>query len=71
MKSIIMPVPEQLNEKTKKNPDSYRESDEVKETVATEVIVKAKKRTFTPSEMWNHNRQMRSASDRMRKWNLN
>lgn len=66
-----MPVPEQLNEETKKNPDSYRESDEVKETVATEVIVNTKNRIFTASEMWNRNRQRRSASAMMRKWNLN
>lgn len=66
MKSIIMPVPEQLSEETK-----AKLSEEVKETVAIEVIVNAKNRTFTASEMWNRNRQRRSASAMMRKWNLN
>ena len=66
MKSIIMPVPEQLSEETK-----TKLSEEVKETVAPEAIVNARNRTFTASEMWNRNRQMRSASDMMRKWNLN
>jgi hypothetical protein len=66
-----MPLSEQLSEETKKDPDNYRESEEVKETVAAEAIEKNKNRTFTPSEMWNRHRQMQSASTRMRKWNLN
>lgn len=71
MKSIVMPLFEQLSEESKKHPDSYRESTEVKETVAAEAVKKNKNRTFTPSEMWNRHRQMPSASTRMRKWNLN
>jgi hypothetical protein len=68
MKSIVMPVPEQLSEETKK-----QLSTEVKETVAKEALVKnKKKKAFTAQEMWNHRRRrMRSASDRMRRWNLN
>lgn len=61
-----MPVPEQLSEETK-----AKLSEEVKEIIATEVIVNLKNRTFTASEMWNRNRQRRSASDMIRKWILN
>ena len=67
MKSIIMPVPEQLDEKKK---DQL--FNEVKETVATTTIVKnQKKNTFTVQDMWNRQRQAKSASAMMRRWNLN
>ena len=71
MKSIVMPVHEQLDKKTK---DQL--FNEVKETVAkTNPIAIGKKnqnkRTFTVQEMWNRQRQAKSASDRMRRWNLN
>jgi len=67
MKSIIMPVPEQLDEKKK---DQL--FDEVKETVAKTTNEKdQKKKTFTVQEMWNRQRQAKSASDMMRRWNLN
>ncbi len=71
MKSIIMPVHEQLDEKKK---DQL--FNEVKETVAKTVptaigIKNQKKKTFTAQEMWNRQRQARSASDMMRRWNLN
>ena len=66
MKSIIMPVSEQLSEEIKS-----QLSEEVKETLADAAIVTNKKKRFTPSDMWNRQRQMRSASDRIRKWNLN
>ena len=67
MKSIIMPVPEQLDEKKK---DQL--FNEVKETVATTTILKdQKKNTFTVQEMWNRQRQAKSASTMMRRWNLN
>ncbi|MBL7724689.1 MAG: hypothetical protein JNK27_11095 [Chitinophagaceae bacterium] len=65
MKSIIMPSTVQLNDETKKEL-----SQEVKETVAADAI-NNKNQTFTVSQMWNRQRQMRSASDRIRKWNLN
>ena len=66
MKSIIMPVPEQLDE-TKDQLFS-----EVKETVAKTTIEKdQKKKTFTVQDMWNRQRQAKSASDMMRRWNLN
>jgi len=65
MKSIVMPSTVQLDEETKKEL-----SQEVKETVATDAI-NNKNQTFTVSQMWNRQRQMRSASDRIRKWNLN
>ena len=67
MKSIIMPVPEQLDEKMK---DQL--FNDVKETVATTTILKdQKKNTFTVQDMWNRQRQAKSASDMMRRWNLN
>ena len=67
MKSITMPVHEQFSEE-KKN----ELFNEVKETVATTTNVKNKKgKTFTAQEMWNRQRQAKSASDMMRRWNLN
>jgi hypothetical protein len=67
MKSIIMPVLEQLDEKTK---DQLFK--EVKETVAKTTIEKdQKKKTFTVQEMWNRQRQGRSASAMMRRTSLN
>ena len=67
MKSITMPVPEQLDEKKK---DQL--FDEVKESVAKTTNEKdQKKKTFTVQEMWNRQRQAKSASDMMRRWNLN
>jgi hypothetical protein len=67
MKSIIMPVPEQLDEKKK---DQL--FDEVKETVAKTTTEKdQKKKNFTVQEMWNRQRQAKSASAMMRRWNLN
>jgi hypothetical protein len=76
MKSIIMPVHEQLDEKTKDHPDSYREFIEVKEKVAKTLpiaigIKNQKKKTFTVQDMWNRQRQAKSASAMMRRWNLN
>lgn len=66
-----MPVHEQLDEKTK---DQL--FNEVKETVAKAVpvtigIKDQKKNTFTVQDMWNRQRQAKSASDMMRRWNLN
>jgi hypothetical protein len=74
MKSIVMPVHEQLDEKTKDQLFS-----EVKETVAKTTIVKnlksspdgQKRKTFTVQEMWNRQRQAKSATAMMRRWNLN
>jgi len=66
MKSITMPVHEQLDEKAK---DQLFK--EVKETVAKTTIEKDQKRTFTVQEMWNRQRQAKSASAMMRRWNLN
>ena len=67
MKSIIMPVHEQLDEKTK---DQL--FNEVKETVAkTPTVNNQKERTFTVQDMWNRQRQAKSASAMMRRWNLN
>ena len=71
MKSIIMPVHEQLDEKTK---DQL--FNEVKETVAKPIpiaigIKDQAKKTFTVQDMWNRQRQAKSASAMMRRWNLN
>lgn len=67
MKSIIMPGHEQLDKKAK---DQLFK--EVKETVAKTTIVKdQKKNTFTVQDMWNRQRQAKSASAMMRRWNLN
>lgn len=60
-----MPSTVQLNEEAK-----IELTQEVEETVATEAI-NNKNETFTVSQMWNRQRQVRSASDRIRKWNLN
>jgi len=66
MKSIIMPVHEQLDE------TKDQLFNEVKETVAkTSTVKDQKKRTFTVQEMWNRQRQAKSASDMMRRWSLN
>ncbi|HET6721378.1 MAG TPA: hypothetical protein VFH07_01455, partial [Chitinophagaceae bacterium] len=62
-----MPVHEQLDEKTK---DQL--FNEVKETVAKTTNLKdQKKKTFTVQDMWNRQRQAKSASAMMRRWNLN
>ena len=71
MKSITMPVPEQLDEKMK---DQL--FNEVKETVAKTIpiaigIKDQKKKTFTVQDMWNRQRQAKSASAMMRRTNLN
>ena len=67
MKSIIMPGHEQLDKKAK---DQL--FNEVKETVAkTPTVTNQKKNTFTVQDMWNRQRQAKSASAMMRRWNLN
>ena len=66
MKSIIMPVPEQLDE------TKDQLFNEVKETVATTTIEKDQnKKLFTVQDMWNRQRRAKSASAMMRRWNLN
>ncbi|HET9745040.1 MAG TPA: hypothetical protein VFP97_04950 [Chitinophagaceae bacterium] len=76
MKSIVMPVHEQLDQKTTDHPDAHREFSEVKETVAKTIpihvgIKNQKGKKFTVQEMWNRQRQGRSASDMIRRTNLN
>lgn len=71
MKSIVMPVLEQLDEKTKD-----RLFIEVKETVAKTIPIDIGKKNqkgkkFTVQEMWNRQRRGRSASDMMRRTRLN
>ena len=74
MKSIVMPLREQLTKETKDQLFT-----EVKETVAKTTNVKnlekslngQKRKTFTVQEMWNRQRQAKSATAMMRRWNLN
>ena len=70
MKSIIMPGNEQLNEEAIEHPDSYREPAEVKETLDNHASVRNKTK-FTAVDLWSRQRNIRSASDRLRRWNLN
>lgn len=65
MKSIVMPKTVQLNEETK---DQL--TNEVNEISANEANGNSKTK-FTAVDMWNRQRSSRSASDRMRRWNLN
>lgn len=65
MKSIVMPNPVQLTDETKN-----KLSEQVKETLATEISVNEEKK-LTVADMWNLHRKNRSASDLMRRWNLN
>lgn len=68
MKSIVMQSTVQLNEETKQ-----QLAEEVKETLANDANVNnnRKKRNFTAAEMWNRQRNARSASSMIRKWNMN
>lgn len=67
MKSIVMPVSDQLKEETQQ-----QLSEKVNETVVKKAITKTRKnKTFTPSEMWRLRRQMRSASGMMNRWSMN
>lgn len=61
MKSIVMPKNVQISEDIRK-----QLLHEVKETLATHISVKNKKR-FTAGDLWNLQRNSRSASDMMRR----
>ncbi len=61
MKSIVMPKTVQLDEEIRK-----QLLHEVKETLATEIGVKNRKR-FTPADMWNLQRNRRTVSDLTRR----
>lgn len=65
MKSNAMPKTVQLSEEMKQQLTA-----EVNETLAMEANVKNNKK-FTAVDMWNRQRNGRSASDMMRRWNLN
>ena len=67
MKSIVMPKTVELHEETKKQLNM--EVVEVKETV-DKPLQKNHRSKFTAVDMWNCQRQSRSASSKM-KWNLN
>ena len=61
MKSIVMPKTVQVDEEIKK-----QLLHEVKETLATDLGVKNRKR-FTSADLWNLQRNMRTAGDLMRR----
>ena len=61
MKSIVMPKTVQLSDEIRK-----QLLQEVKETLAADAIVKNKKR-FTAGDLWNLQRNTRSASDMIRR----
>lgn len=61
MKSIVMPKTVQLSEDIRK-----QLLHEVKETLATGIGVKSKKR-FTAGDLWSLRRNSRTASDMMRR----
>ena len=65
MKSIAMPKTVQLSKET-----TTQLAQEVKETLAKTANTNTET-TFTATDMWNRNRKSRSASDMMRRWNLN
>ena len=65
MKSIIMPGNVQLTEKA-----NDQLTAEVKETLDNHASVRNKTK-FTAADLWNRQRNIRSASDRLRRWNLN
>ena len=68
MKSIVMPKNVALPEETKKQLEI--ETPEVKETLA-KPLQKDHRSKFTAVDMWNCQRQSRSASAQIRRWNLN
>ena len=61
MKSIVMPKTVQLSEEIRK-----QLLHEVKETLATGIDVKKRKR-FTSADLWNLQRNMRTASDMLKR----
>lgn len=65
MKSIVMPETVQLNEEQKKQLTA-----EVKETLAATTHFSQSKK-MTADEMWKLQRNSRSASAMIRRWNLN
>ena len=68
MKSIVMPKTVQLDEEIKKT--LTEQVQEVKETLAQPQEVQISS-TFTAVDMWNRQKHSRSASDMMRRWNMN
>ena len=66
MKSIIMPGHVQLDKES-----STQLTTEVKETLAADTNEKNSSRKFTADDMWNRQRQYRSASFMIRRWNMN
>ena len=70
MKSIVMPIPDDFGTVQLSKETSTQLTQEVKETLATTANTQNETK-FTATDMWNRNRKSRSASDMMRRWNLN
>jgi len=66
MKSIVMPIPIAIGTVQLSDDIKKQLLHEVKETLATGIEVKNKKR-FTAGDLWNLQRNSRSASDMMRR----
>jgi hypothetical protein len=66
MKSNEIPNPSQVIQET-----NNQLANEDYESLAKEFNEELLKNNFTVVDMWNRHRNTRSASDTMRKWNLN
>jgi hypothetical protein len=66
MKSIVMHKTSQSG----KN-EELQLANEVKETLAIDAKDFNRKKNFTAADLWHRNKSRQSASDRIRRWNLN
>lgn len=74
MKSIVMPVNDQLTGNNSSNSENYQEPAEVKETLAVHAGKSKNSHGsagITVVDMWNQQRNRRLATDMIRRWNLN
>lgn len=70
MKSIVMPNPKAIGTVQLEEEVKNQLTEEVKETTVTNEGGENLKQ-ITLADMWNLQRKSRSASDMMRRWNLN
>lgn len=68
MKSIVMPGTVQLSKEIK---DQLISASEVQEKLAITASDSMPSRKITAAEIWNLQRRRRSASEMIRRWNLN
>lgn len=66
MKSIVMHKNDQSGQH-----EELQLVTEVKETLAKDAKVFYRKKNFTAADLWHRNKSRQSASDRIRRWNLN